>query len=146
MSWNCKGGGRDQTFSKPKASRLLTWRWSDPWSRSFKHQYTPATLVPFALTSAHYIIQIHNSVLWNWQYFVEYSPHSIWMWRIFHIILAVPHNIVMDMYNVRLFLPLEECHTTLKASLSYYQHNVKPRSHCNTYKLPAVILGNELHV
>jgi hypothetical protein len=65
---------------------------------------------------------------------------------IFYKILPVPQNIVMDLNNVRLLLPLEECHTTLEASLSYYQHNVKPRSHCNTYKLPAVILGNELQV
>ena len=46
------------------------------------------------------IIQIHNNVLWDWQSSVEYSPYLVWMWRIFHRILSVPHNIVMDLNNV----------------------------------------------
>jgi hypothetical protein len=29
------------------------------------------------------IIQSHNSVLWDWQYFTEYSPYSLWLWRTF---------------------------------------------------------------
>ena len=41
----------------------------------------------------HNIIQIHNNVLWDWQYYAEYFSHSYWMWGIFvkycqsHIIL-----------------------------------------------------------
>ena len=33
--------------------------------------------------SLHNIIHIHNSVLWDWQHFMEYSlifPHSVWNW------------------------------------------------------------------
>ena len=33
------------------------------------------------------IIQSRNNVLLDWQYFVKYSSHSIWMWEIFCIIL-----------------------------------------------------------
>ena len=35
----------------------------------------------------HNIIQIHNSIMRDLQYFVEYSPYSIWMWNI-------PQNII----------------------------------------------------
>ena len=27
----------------------------------------------------HNIIQIHNSVMWDWKYFADYLPHSVWM-------------------------------------------------------------------
>ena len=27
----------------------------------------------------HNIIQMHNNVLWDWEYFVQYSSHSAWM-------------------------------------------------------------------
>ena len=50
--------------------------------------------------SYHNIIHIHKSVLWDWQYSMEYFPHSIWIWRIFHGIWWVPHNIVLDLNNV----------------------------------------------
>ena len=30
-------------------------------------------------TRSHNIIQIHNSVVWDWQYYVVYSSHSAWM-------------------------------------------------------------------
>jgi len=29
----------------------------------------------------HNIIQVHNNVLWDWQYYTEYSPHSHRMWE-----------------------------------------------------------------
>ena len=47
----------------------------------------------------HNIIQIHNNVLWDWWNSAEYSPHSIWMWGMFRIILSVPQDIVMDLNN-----------------------------------------------
>ena len=31
--------------------------------------------------------------------FAKYSPHSIWMWGIFHTILLVSHDIIMDLNN-----------------------------------------------
>ena len=37
----------------------------------------------------HNIIQIHNNVLWDWQYFVEYSLYGM-----------MDMNIVMDLSNV----------------------------------------------
>ena len=37
-------------------------------------------------------------------YFVKYSPYSIWIWGIFYIIVAVPHNIVMDLNNVKMLI------------------------------------------
>ena len=43
----------------------------------------------------HNIIQIHNNIKWDWQYYTEYSPYSNWMWRIFYIIMSVPQNTVM---------------------------------------------------
>jgi hypothetical protein len=50
----------------------------------------------------HNIIQIDNNVVWDWRYFAKYSPHSIWMCRIFYKILSVPQNIVIIMNNVDL--------------------------------------------
>ena len=41
------------------------------------------------------IIQSHNNILRDWQYFAKYFSHSNWMWRIFVWILSVPQNIVM---------------------------------------------------
>ena len=52
--------------------------------------------------SLHNIIQIHNNVWWDWQYYVKYSPCPNWMWGIFHRILSFPHSTVMDMNNVML--------------------------------------------
>jgi hypothetical protein len=68
------------------------------------------------------IIQSHNNVLskWqycimhnilhiqtkaeeyslDWQYFVEYSSHLVWMWKIFYIILPVPQNTLVALNNV----------------------------------------------
>ena len=40
------------------------------------------------------IIQIHNSVLWDWQYSTKYPPHWIWMGRIFYEILSVPQTLL----------------------------------------------------
>ena len=48
----------------------------------------------------HNMIQIHNNVLWDWQYYVEYSLHSIWIWRILCRITSIPNNIVKDLNNV----------------------------------------------
>ena len=50
--------------------------------------------------SPHNIIQIHNNVPWDWQYFIEYFLYLVWMWGKLCGILSFPHNIVMDMNNV----------------------------------------------
>ena len=44
----------------------------------------------------HNTIQIHKSVLWDWQYSTKYSPHSVWMWGI----LSVPQFTLMDLNNI----------------------------------------------
>jgi hypothetical protein len=44
--------------------------------------------------------------MWDWQYYVEYSSHSAWMWGIIHIILSLPHNIAMGLNDVMLSGPL----------------------------------------
>ena len=46
------------------------------------------------------IFNTHNNVIWDWQYFAKYSPHSVWMWGIFLIILPVPRDTIMDVNNV----------------------------------------------
>ena len=38
----------------------------------------------------------HNIVSWEWQYFMEYSSHLVWMIEI----LSFPHTTVMDLNNV----------------------------------------------
>ena len=48
----------------------------------------------------HNIIQIHNNVMWDSQYYAEYVPHLVWMWGIYYRIMSIPHNTVMDMNNV----------------------------------------------
>ena len=52
-----------------------------------------------SIVEFHNIIQISNNVLWDWQCFVEYSPHSIWICGI----LSSPQNIVMDLNNIMFF-------------------------------------------
>ena len=44
----------------------------------------------------HTITKIHNNVLWDWQYFMEYYSHLVWMIEI----LSFPKNTVMDLNNV----------------------------------------------
>ena len=39
-------------------------------------------------------------MLWDWPYFVKYSPHWDGIWRIFHRIMSIPHSILMYMNNV----------------------------------------------
>ena len=56
--------------------------------------------VLFCFFYGHNIIWNLNNILWDWQYFSEYSPHSAWMWGIFRRILSVRHNIVLDLNNV----------------------------------------------
>lgn len=43
----------------------------------------------------HHIIQIHNRVLWDSQYSMEYSSYTLsyWVWEIFFGILSVPHTV-----------------------------------------------------
>ena len=52
----------------------------------------------------HNIVQIHNNVIWDWQYSTKHSPHSVecsdWIWKILCGILSVPRNIVMNLNNV----------------------------------------------
>ena len=47
----------------------------------------------------HNIIQIHNNVLWDWQYYAKYSTYSYWMWELFCMTLSDPRKIVMNMNN-----------------------------------------------
>ena len=55
------------------------------------------------LAPSHNIIQIHNSVLRDWQYFAEYFSYADWMWGIFYQILSVPKNTVLNLNYVMLF-------------------------------------------
>jgi hypothetical protein len=59
---------------------------------------------------SHNIIQIHNNVMWDWQYYVKYSPTFKLNMRIFLRILSVPDNTIMDLNNVwqtyTYFIPL----------------------------------------
>jgi hypothetical protein len=36
----------------------------------------------------------------DWRYYEEYSSHPSWIWRIFLIILSIPHNTPMRLNNV----------------------------------------------
>ena len=50
---------------------------------------------------SHDIIQIHNSVMWDWQYSTEHSIYSIWMHgEIFYMIMLVAENIVVHLNNI----------------------------------------------
>ena len=55
--------------------------------------------------SFHNIVQINNSVMWDWQYSLEYSIIYVNV-GIFHIGLYVPQKIVMDMNNVMFMLSM----------------------------------------
>jgi hypothetical protein len=61
----------------------------------------------------HNITQIHNNVLWDWQYFATYFSHLDWMWGIFFKLLSILRNTIMDLnniinwFNIKLILPLE---------------------------------------
>ena len=58
------------------------------------------------------IIFIHNNVLWDWQYYMEYSMCK--NVGIFNGILAVPRNTIMDLNNVM--------NSFLKYSLISFKH------------------------
>ena len=58
------------------------------------------TLSTIQLAPIHNITHNLNNVMWDWQYYVKYSSHLAWIWGIFHIILSVPQNIVLDLNNV----------------------------------------------
>jgi len=51
--------------------------------------------ITIELCAKHNIIQSHNNVLLNWQYYVEHSSHSYWMWAIFcrtnNVLWNIPH-------------------------------------------------------
>jgi hypothetical protein len=63
----------------------------------------------------HDIIQTHNNVLQDWQYFVGHSSYLVWMWGIFVrtgiILQNIPHiqseceNIVQNIVR-----PIEHCY------------------------------------
>ena len=55
------------------------------------------------ITHRLYLSKENNNVL---ALFHRLFPHSVLMWGIFHGILSVPHNIVMDLNNVMLYLIL----------------------------------------
>ena len=95
--------------------------------RPLKHQYrsvdakvircivlVSAMLYYKSCHRTHDIIHIHNSVMWDWQYLAQNSLHSCWMWGIFHILMLVPHNTVIDLSNV--------LHSTTSVSLIKSNH------------------------
>ena len=51
------------------------------WWISIKH---PKENIYFNDVLYHKIIQIHNNVMWDWQYSADDCPHSVWMRGIFH--------------------------------------------------------------
>ena len=57
----------------------------------------------------HYIIHIHNSVLWDWHNLVEYSILLYYMLGVFCRISSVPRNIVMDLNDgMGFWLPIAQ--------------------------------------
>jgi len=57
----------------------------------------------------HNIIQIHNNVNVVLTIFYGIVVYKLWICRIFHIILSVPHNIIMDLNNVTSIVALQSC-------------------------------------
>lgn len=51
---------------------------------------TQSTILQHKIAFFRNIIQIHNSVMWDWQSSAEYYSHSVWTWGIYHIILSSP--------------------------------------------------------
>lgn len=66
-----------------------------PWKRKW---YCYGLII--VIYEFHNIIHIHNSVVPDWQYFLEYFSHSVWMWGIFCRRLSVSQNIAMGLNNV----------------------------------------------
>ena len=52
---------------------------------------------------SHSIIQIHNNIMWDWQYTTKYSIYSYWLWEKFHMTLSFPHNTIMNLNDVMQF-------------------------------------------
>ena len=48
----------------------------------------------------HNIIQIHNNIMWDRQYFVEYFPYSDWIWELFCKILSWIKIILYELFVV----------------------------------------------
>ena len=65
--------------------------------------------------------------MWDWQYFVEHSPYSVGMWKIFWKVLSVPNNIVM---NLNYVMPLPSswwciwCNYRINISLNYKTYHL----------------------
>ena len=60
----------------------------------------------------HNIIQIHNNVMWDRQYFIKYSSNSQKCKKyskLFHEILSIPQNTVIDMTNVMWYVHSNKC-------------------------------------
>ena len=56
----------------------------------------------FVFNVVQYLIslqELHNIVMWDWQYYTEYSSHLVWNVRIISSNTINPHNIVMDLNN-----------------------------------------------
>ena len=70
--------------------------------KQFHIDENPPMLLFFPLPhkSKKFIVIRYNIVTSVRQYYVEYSPCSDWMWEIFHKILSIPQNTVMDSNNV----------------------------------------------
>jgi hypothetical protein len=81
-------------------------------------------------TCKHNIIQIHNKVLWDWQYFADYSSHSDWMWVIFCKILSVPQNTVM---NLNIVMKTPNQGSIIFRLMNMHDHDLKIRFMCWFY-------------
>lgn len=55
---------------------------------------------PLLLSECHNIIQIRNTVMWDWHCFAKYSSHLVRLWGIFYRIISVPHNTITNLNNV----------------------------------------------
>lgn len=75
--------------------------------------------------------ETHRSI----SYYVEYCSYSTWVWRIFHIILSVPHNTAIDMNNVLTPLLLQTLLVSIPhppkhyftLTISYLHHHFHPK-------------------
>ena len=67
------------------------------------HHWWEGTCLLFYLTlnafgAWHNIIQIHTSVLWDWQYSEEYSSHLVWIWEEYFLEYCQSHITVLWMW------------------------------------------------
>ena len=79
-------------------SYWIHWKYHEIWSifskKRIKNPFlTHQLLKQIKIYLSHNIIQIHNNVMWDWQYFIEYSPHSVRIWGniMYNIVCPTKH-------------------------------------------------------